>query len=164
MSRNYYQIQDAYKHLKNPQRYKGTLPLTLRSGYEINFVTKWLDTHQDIIEWGSESVIIPYRCPVRNGSTHRYFIDFNVKMKNKKGEIVEFLIEIKPFTSVNLVENLETYKPKRMTKGGILRIQTAMKDKAKWNAAEMYCEQERKKGRNIFFQIIHENNSPVKLT
>ena len=36
------------------------------------------DHNDSIIEWGSEEVIIPYRCPT-DGRVHRYYPDFLVK-------------------------------------------------------------------------------------
>ena len=42
------------------------------------------DHTPSIVEWGSEEVIIPYRCPT-DGRVHRYYPDFYVKVVDKQG-------------------------------------------------------------------------------
>ena len=88
----YFQIQDFYKHLKHPEKYKGTRPLTMRSGWEIQYA-QWLDTHTSILEWASESNIIQYISPL-DGKSHRYFVDFWFLCKNQDGRTSEYLVEI----------------------------------------------------------------------
>jgi hypothetical protein len=133
--------------------------VTCRSSWEIILITKFLDKHPDIISWDSESIVIPYKCPVRNYSLHRYFVDFWVKFRDKNGRIFELLIEVKPEAERMLAEHPTA--PKKMTKSAIDRIQTAIKNKAKWDATRAWCSEEQKKGRNIQFVIWTEKNSPV---
>ena len=79
----------------NPTKYKGDHSnIIYRSLWERKFM-KLCDSNSNILEWSSEEVIIPYKSPI-DGKFHRYFVDFWVKQKNTKGEIVEKLIEIKP--------------------------------------------------------------------
>jgi trans-aconitate methyltransferase len=54
---------------------------------------KWCDDNISIVEWGSETIIIPYISPIDN-KIHRYFVDFYVKIKNKNNLIEKYLIEI----------------------------------------------------------------------
>ena len=81
---------------------------------------KLCDSNSNILEWSSEEVIIPYKSPI-DGKFHRYFVDFWVKQKNTKGEIVEKLIEIKPKKYVTEVKSW-----------GI--------NSAKWEAAKKVCD------------------------
>jgi hypothetical protein len=157
MARNYYQIVDFYPHLKNPKKYVGSRPLSMRSGWEIQYA-QHLDKHPSVLEWSSESIIIMYISPV-DGMPHRYFTDFWQKCRDKDGSVKEYLIEIKPYTQT-LAESIK--KPARVTKGYIEKVQTFMKNQAKWDAARTWCAAERKKGRNIEFVIITEKDGFFK--
>jgi hypothetical protein len=89
MSRKY--LQGKFKPI-NKDKYRGDVEnINMRSSWEMRFA-RWLDGNKDVIEWSSESVVIPYLYTVDN-KMHRYFMDFWVKMSNE--EI--FLIEVKPF-------------------------------------------------------------------
>jgi hypothetical protein len=149
---------DFYQHLKNPEKYKGSRPLTMRSGWEIQYC-QYLDRRTAVVEWSSESIVIMYISPL-DGKPHRYFTDFWCKYLDREGNYSELLIEIKPAQEMSLAEN--PTRPKRMTKGAIDRIQAAVKNGAKWKYARHWCEQERKKGRKISFVIITENEFPFK--
>jgi len=137
-------IQGEYK-LKNPEKYKGTLPIIYRSSWEQR-VFYFLDTHPSIIEWGSESIIIPYKSPIDN-QIHRYYIDLHFTVKNKKGEIKKYLIEIKPKKQTKPPK-----EPKRKTQKALERYKKEqleyIKNRAKWEAAEKWA---RHKG--YIFQI-----------
>jgi len=137
-------IQGEYK-LKNPEKYKGTLPIIYRSSWEQR-VFYFLDTHPSIIEWGSESIIIPYKSPIDN-QIHRYYIDLHFTVKNKKGEIKKYLIEIKPKKQTKPPK-----EPKRKTQKALERYKKEqleyIKNKAKWEAAEKWA-----KHKGYIFQI-----------
>lgn len=151
----YYQIKDLFPHLKNPSRYKGTLPITLRSGWEITFATKFLDTNPGVLEWSSESVVIPYIDPV-DKRQHRYFVDFWMRVKAADGQIYEYLIEIKPHS-----QTLEPKPRARITPRFKEEVRVYLKNQAKWAAARHLCEQQRKLGKRIEFQILTEKDLPV---
>ena len=75
----------------NRKKYRGDVNnIIYRSLWERTFM-KYCDDNPDIIEWGSEEIIIPYVSPI-DGRRHRYFPDFFVK--TSKGD--KFLIEVKP--------------------------------------------------------------------
>ena len=80
---------------RQPDKYKGSWPILYRSSYELRFMN-WCDTNNNITEWSSESIIIPYIRPT-DGKLHRYFVDNTVKIKDKEGNIHKYLVEIKPF-------------------------------------------------------------------
>mgnify|MGYP001255491249 CR=1 FL=1 len=68
---------------QNPQKYRGDrTKIVYRSSYELKFM-KWCDLNDNIKEWGSEEIAIPYRSPI-DGKIHRYFPDFYIKVNNKK--------------------------------------------------------------------------------
>lgn len=122
------QLHQGRFNPRNPQKYRGNLSLIIyRSSYELKFMN-WCDLNEDIVEWGSEVIAIPYRSPLDN-KIHRYFPDFYIKIKNKK-----YLIEIKPeiFTR-------EPKIPKRKTKRFISEVKQWGVNLAKWEAAKEAC-------------------------
>ena len=55
---------------KNPQKYRGDpTNIIYRSGWELKLML-YLDEHKDVVNWGSEELIIPYRSPI-DGKVHR---------------------------------------------------------------------------------------------
>lgn len=155
----YYQIQDFWKYLKNPHKYVGERPITLRSSWEIKFAIL-LDKHPSVLQWSSESIVIPYKFydPKRGKErTHRYFVDFWMKVKEVNGKEKEYLIEIKPYA-----ETIEPKKPKRHTKTYSQKCFTFLKNQSKWEATKKYCEYQKLMGRNIDFLVLTENELPIK--
>jgi hypothetical protein len=118
---------------KNPQKYLGDYNnIWARSSWEVR-VMNWFDRNPDVIEWGSEELIIPYISPV-DGRPHRYFPDFFVKVKTKEGKVKTMIVEVKP--------DRETKEPKqkqRITKQYIQEVVTYGVNQAKWKYAEEYC-------------------------
>jgi hypothetical protein len=130
-------VQGRYKP-RNPQKYRGDpTDIVYRSGWELKFMLK-MDEHPDVLEWSSESVIIPYKSPA-DMKTHRYFVDFYVKRRSKDGKVDTFLIEIKPLKQRKEPVN----RAKKPTKKYIREVMTYGVNQAKWKAAEDYC---RRKG------------------
>ena len=96
----------------------------------------WCDKNENILEWGSEEIIIPYRSPVDN-RFHRYFPDFYVKAKTRNGTLSKNIIEIKPYA--------QTQQPKRnkkvkVTRSYLSEVKTFAVNQAKWKAADEYCK------------------------
>ena len=114
--------------------------------WELSFF-KYCDTTENILQWSSEEVVIPYKNPIDN-KYHRYFVDVYLKAKDKSGNIVEKLIEIKPKS-----QTIPPNKPK--TKKGEKRYLKEMgmwiKNSSKWEAAKEYC-----KSKNWDFVILTE--------
>ena len=119
----------------NPQKYRGDpTNIVYRSGWEKE-VMKWLDENTNVLGWGSEEVVIPYRSPVDN-RVHRYFVDFYVEAVGRDGETRKMLLEVKP--------DAQTQEPKRQqrkTKRYITEVMTWGVNQAKWKAAENYCQE-----------------------
>jgi hypothetical protein len=131
----------------NPAKYKGDITTVIyRSLWELRFM-KWCDQSPSIIEWGSETVIIPYVSPV-DKKVHRYFVDFYIKVKSKNNTTEKYLIEIKPekFTKPPEI-------PKKKTKRFIDEVFQYGVNEAKWKAAFEFCTD-----RNMKFLVLTEKD------
>ena len=119
---------------KNPQKYRGDVNnIIYRSLWERKFLI-YCDTNENIIEYASEELALPYRSPIDN-KIHRYFPDFYIKVKESTGQIKKYLIEIKPKK-----QTIEPIPQKRKTKGYIYEVYEYAKNQAKWKAAQEFCE------------------------
>lgn len=117
----------------DPTKYKGNIQdVVYRSSWELRFM-KWCDTNPNVLEWGSETTIIPYKSPVDN-KLHRYFVDFYIKVRDKNNGVGKYLVEIKPekFTKPPNI-------PKKKTKRFINEVFTYGTNQAKWKQANEYC-------------------------
>lgn len=132
MARNY---QQGRFIPKNPEKYKGDhTKITYRSSYELEFF-KWADRREAVLEWSSETIIVPYYDPVR-GKKRRYMVDVWMKCRDKHGEVHTFLGEIKPMSQV-----VEPKQSSRKKKSTIIEEQTTwLTNQAKWQAAEKYAK------------------------
>jgi hypothetical protein len=134
-----------------PKKYKGDPSnIIYRSLWERKFMV-YCDTNENILEWGSEEIIVPYKSPVDN-RYHRYFPDFYIKYKDANGKIKKSLIEIKPFRQTQ-----EPKVQKRKTKGYIYEVVEYAKNQAKWKAAEEWCLD-----RGYEFKVLTENELGIK--
>jgi hypothetical protein len=116
-----------------PKKYKGDpTNIVYRSLWERTFM-KYCDTNENILEWFSEEIAVPYRSPIDN-KIHRYFPDFYIKVKESNGSIKKYIIEIKPKK-----QTVEPQVQKRKTKGYIYEVYEYAKNQAKWKAAEEWC-------------------------
>ena len=97
----------------------------------------YCDSNNNILEWCSEEIALPYRSPIDN-KIHRYFPDFYIKVREYGGKIKKYIIEIKPEKQC-----MEPKKQKRKTKGYIYEVYEYAKNQAKWKAAEEYCKDRR---------------------
>lgn len=134
----------------HPEKWKGDIKnIIYRSGLELD-VFDYCDRNSYVLEIASEEFFIPYTSV--DGKRHRYFPDLWVKIKNRKGEIKEFIIEIKPF------DQCRPPKPqKRITYQYKERIKTYLINKCKWDAAEKFAEKNNAK-------FIHITEKDVKYT
>ena len=91
-SNNYLKGDFMPKHPEKCLNYNGKVeghPVTFRSSYE-KIMANWLDLNNNILEWGSEIVEIPYYSQI-DGKTHKYITDFMFTCKNKQGKIEKWL-------------------------------------------------------------------------
>ena len=136
---------------KNPQKYKGDPSnIVYRSGWELKFML-YLDSHNDVLKWSSEEIIIPYKSPV-DGKWHRYFPDFLIVTKNKDGLVETTLIEIKP-----AAQTVEPIRSTKKTKKYINEVFTWGINSSKWTAAQKYCGE-----RGWKFKILTERELGIK--
>ena len=134
-----------------PKKYKGDPNnIVYRSLWERKFMV-YCDNNQNILEWGSEEVIVPYRSPIDN-RYHRYFPDFYIKVKESNGMIKKMIIEIKPFKQC-----IEPKVKQRKTKGYIYEVVEYAKNQAKWNAAKEWWLDH-----GYEFKVLTENELGIK--
>ena len=135
-----------------PKKYKGDpTNIIYRSSYELKFMN-WCDMNEDIQEWGSEEIAIPYRSPLDN-KIHRYFPDFIVKKKNNTGNIETVVIEVKPKSQTSAPK-----VQKRATRRYVNEVYTWGVNSAKWKAAQNFCEDRKWK-----FVIMTEEDLGIKV-
>lgn len=135
---------------KNPRKYKGDPRLVIyRSLWELKFM-KWCDDHDNVLEWGSEEIVVPYRSPL-DGRIHRYFVDFYIKIRNKNNTIKKYLIEVKPKK-----QTVQPKVPKRKTPRYLNEVSTYVVNQAKWEAAREWCAD-----RRLEFLILTEEHLNV---
>lgn len=135
---------------KNIHKYKGDYKnIIYRSSWELKFMN-YCDMRPNILEWGSEEIVIPYRSPLDN-KIHRYYVDFYVKVKDSNNVIKKYLIEIKPKK-----QTMEPKVPKRKTKSYVYEVTEYVKNQAKWAAAKDFCLDN-----NWKFMVLTEDNLKV---
>ena len=115
----------------NPDKFIGKAAIS-RSSYERKFFI-WADQNPNVLEWGSENIIVLYKSPV-DEKYHRYYVDNYVVIKEGT-KIKRYLIEIKPFS--------QTQPPKpsnRKKKSTVLyeNLQWVV-NQAKWEAAKKFA-------------------------
>ena len=136
---------------KNYKKYKGDpTNVFYRSLWERRFMV-YCDNNPNILEWGSEEIIIPYKSPL-DKKVHRYFPDFFVKYKNSSGKIIREIIEVKPKRHLSPPK-----EPKRKTKRYLGEVNTYIINQAKFKAAEEFC-----KDRKLGFRILTEEHLVTK--
>jgi len=137
---------------KNPNKYRGNpTNIIYRSRWELLLMQN-LDSHPDVISWGSEEIVVPYRSPIDN-RMHRYFVDFIVTTLNKQGFKETSLIEVKPAAQTRPPVITESKKSRRY----IQEVMTWGVNEAKWKAATAYCEE-----RGWKFKIFTEKELGIK--
>lgn len=138
--------------VKNKEKYVGNLhECEYRSSWELRYM-KYLDCRApNVIEWGSENIVIPYYNPVEK-KTRRYFVDFYVKVKSTNGEIKKYIIEIKPHSQC-----LPPKKPKRASNKYKNSLRAYVRNQCKWKAARKWAEK-----RDWEFIVITEKELGIK--
>ena len=143
-------MKGRYKPI-NPSKYKGNpMNIIYRSSWELKFM-RFCDLRDDIIEWQSEEIVIPYRHPL-DGKIHRYYPDFRVKVKDKSNKIENWIIEIKPYKFTK-----EPIPQKRKTRKYINEVKNYAINSYKWDAAKYFC-----KKRDWKFKILTEKELHIK--
>jgi hypothetical protein len=131
--------QGAYV-VKNKAKYVGRGTPRYRSGWELAFM-RFLDNNDNILQWASESISIPYRNPI-TGKQSIYVPDFLITYRNRNNQMIAEVIEIKP-KKQSIVES----KMKANERA------TVAVNYAKWDSATKWC---RKQG--LLFRVITEDD------
>ena len=133
-----------------PKKYRGNPSrIVYRSLWEKKYM-KYCDHTASILEWGSEEIIIPYRSPIDN-RVHRYYPDFYIKVREKSGKVSRYIVEIKPKKQTK-----PPYGKDKRTAAYKKEALTFAKNRAKWDAAEEFCDD-----RQMKFLILTEDHLAV---
>ena len=133
--------QGVYK-LRYPDKYVGDpSKIVFRSSWELE-MNKFLDNNANVLRWSSEEIAIPYVKPT-TGRVHRYYPDYWMEYKDRNGNLIQEIIEVKPMNQVDLS------KKKRLTEYEQI---TYAVNVAKWKAAQQFCDKH-----NLKFTILTEN-------
>ena len=136
---------------KNPKKYKGDYHnIVYRSLWERKFMV-YCDNSDNILEWGSEEIIIPYLSPW-DGKLHRYFPDFYIKVRQASGNIKKFIIEVKPKKQTRPPEPVH-----RKTKKWLNEVKTYSINEAKWKSASEWCS-----NNDMEFKILTEEELGIR--
>ena len=123
----------------NPQKYAGVGLPRYRSGWEHSFM-RFCDTNDNILQWASESIAIPYRHPL-TGKMTNYIPDFLITYRTRDNTVRAELIEIKP-KKQSVIESKMSSRDR-----AVVAI-----NYAKWDAATKWC---RRNG--LVFRVITED-------
>jgi hypothetical protein len=131
--------QGAYV-VKNKAKYVGKGTPRYRSGWELAFM-RFLDNNDNILQWASESISIPYRNPI-TGKQSIYVPDFLITYRNRTNQMIAEVIEIKP-KKQSVVES-----KMKANERAVVAV-----NYAKWDSATKWC---RKQG--LLFRVITEDD------
>ena len=126
--------------LKNPSKYVGGRTPTYRSSWEFAFM-RMCDMNENVTQWASEAIKIPYRNPF-TGKYTIYVPDFFMVYTDKNGSQHVELVEVKPAN--------QTLAEKATSRTN--RAHFAL-NQAKWQAARAYCKQ-----KGMTFRIVNESD------
>jgi hypothetical protein len=124
----------------NPSKYIGKKLPRYRSGWEHAFM-RFCDSNENILQWASESIQIPYRNPL-TGKNTIYIPDFLISYRTKDNTMKAEVIEIKP------------------KKQSVLESKASARDRAavavnyaKWDAAMKWCSRQ-----GLTFRVVTEDD------
>jgi hypothetical protein len=113
---------------KNVEKYLGdSRKIRFMSSWELRFM-QVCDMNPNVLQWGSEEFRVKYFNPIKK-KVCDYIPDFIVKYKDRNGNIITEVIEIKPMKQTVLTKKSSMYD----------QIAIAV-NHAKWAAAKAICE------------------------
>ena len=125
--------------VKNPTKYVGKGTPRYRSGWELTFMM-FLDSNDNILQWASESISIPYRNPI-TGKPSMYVPDFLITYRDKNNQMRAELIEIKP-KKQSIIESKASARDRAVVAVNY----------AKWDSATKWA-----KRNGLTFRVINED-------
>jgi hypothetical protein len=126
--------------VKNPAKYVGKGVPRYRSGWELSFMI-FLDNNDNVMQWASESIQIPYRNPV-TGKQSIYVPDFLITYRTRQNTLIAEVIEIKP-KKQSIIESKMSNRD---------RMVVAI-NYAKWDSATKWCNRN-----GLKFRVITEED------
>jgi len=126
--------------IKNKAKYVGRGTPRYRSGWELAFM-RFLDNNDNILQWASESISIPYRNPI-TGKQSIYVPDFLITYRNRNNQMVAEVIEIKP-KKQSIVES-----KMKSNERAVVAV-----NYAKWDSATKWCKKQ-----GLLFRVITEDD------
>ena len=133
-------FRQGFYQVKNTQKYVGIGQPKYRSGWEMTFMM-FLDSNDNVLQWASESVRIPYRNPI-TGKQSMYVPDFLITYKNRTNTMSAELVEIKP-KKQSLIESRMSDRDRAVVAVNY----------AKWDAATKWA-----KRNGLIFRVITEDD------
>jgi hypothetical protein len=127
--------------MKNPEKYIGNKKPLARSSWEFVFM-RMLDENPGVENWASESIQIPYRCPLTGRQTI-YVPDFFIVYTDKHGKKHAEVVEVKP----------ANHTLREAVGKSLYNQEQYVKNLAKWEAATAWCKQ-----KNIKFRVVNESD------
>jgi hypothetical protein len=136
--------KQGWYHLKHPEKYVGQIS-------RVRYMSSWehkthqfFDNNPNVLKWGSEEIAIPYIKPTDH-KVHNYYPDYWIYYRNKKGKLVQEIVEIKPYHQLHPTRKRKSKE--RLREQIIYAINTA-----KWTAAQQFCDKYGMK-----FRLLTEN-------
>lgn len=137
MAKSKYEPKQGTYILSFPSKYTGEIKdggVFYRSSWEKRVFT-YMDNNKNVIEWSSESLVVPYLFSLDN-KVHRYYPDILCKIDTKDG-LKSYMIEVKPESQTK-----EPLKPQNRSLARKQRFEkemfTYVKNQDKWKAAKEY--------------------------
>ena len=131
---------NGFYAMKNPAKYVGKNNPKYRSGWEHSFM-RFCDTNENVLQWASESIQIPYRHPL-TGKHTIYVPDFLITYRDKNNQLKAEMIEIKA-KKQSVLESKQSARDRAVVAVNY----------AKWDAAVKWCKRQ-----GIMFRVVTEDD------
>jgi hypothetical protein len=126
---------------QNPSKYIGDINnIIYRSSWERKF-SQYCDLNPNILKWSSEPLIIKYWSPI-DKKEHNYHPDYYIKVVNSKGEIEEWILDIKPQSQYKLDKKpaIKGNITEKKLKSYNEKLKIWITNRAKFEAATRFAE------------------------
>jgi hypothetical protein len=124
----------------NAEKYVGKGLPRYRSGWELAFM-QFCDNNKHVLQWASESIVVPYRHPFTGRMTN-YIPDFLVVYADKNGRQRAEIVEIKP-KKQSIIESKASNRDRAVVAVNY----------AKWDAATKWCRRQ-----GLTFRVVTEED------
>ena len=149
-NKKYYQSYFVPKNPKKCTNVRRGQQIFARSSWETRMFN-WLDLNENVLEWGSEIVKVPYIFDV-DQKLHNYIPDILCRIKENDNKIQVYLLEIKPQKQTQ-PPKVPRNKTKKAVKNYAYAKQQYIQNQNKWKYAKSFCE-----GKKWKFRLVTEQN------